>query len=189
MFEYYKSLIQKCDTSYKLFLLKFLFEEVSNGKKEFSFYELGCGIISTAWDYINDRACRFSFHDRLYDLFIDLIRKQEVIDNYSSKEDVYKYLIKIDNAAIKRKINNLVNYVPYRLIVDNEISFLLKGQIDRKKNKIIEKISNEDINTMYSINNRSIYVRNKYSDDIKRNRILLVDWINKEIKNKVGVHL
>ena len=92
----------------------------------------------------------------------------------------------VTDKEIKKRLNNLVAYVPYRLIIDSNISPILTGQTDAKKNKIIMKYTHRSDDTLYMIDKKHIYVRNKYIQDIKSNYFNLMNWINDVIKKELS---
>ena len=178
MFEYYSSLIRNRDTSYKVFLLKFIFQSVYRNKYNFTFKELSCGIVSSAWDFINEKGKRFTYHDRLYDLFEYIIDEENNIDNYASQIDVYNYLYESKDSETIKRLKSIVAYVPYRLLVDDKLMPILRGKTDRKKNMIIEQYTHVSEDTMYYISEKKIFLRDRYILDIKNNYFALINWIN-----------
>ncbi len=185
MIEYYSQLIKNRDTSYKLFMMKYLFESIYKNKTSFSFKEISCGIVSFSWNVINDKAERFTFHDKLIDLFEYINDNYDSVDNYSSQNEVYDFLINSTDKFIKKSLSNIVAYVPYRLLIDNEVAKILSGQIDRKKNGIIAEYSIRNADCLYSINGKNIIVRDAYIRDVKNNYFYLNNWIDEIIKKEL----
>lgn len=186
MIEYYSSILKNRDTSYKIFLLKYLFTSVTVDIYKFTFKELACGIVSCAWDSINDKGKAFSYHDKLYELFMYIIENYGIIDNYSSCNEVFNFLFSCTDKVILKYLNNLVVYVPYRLLVDENLANILKGEVDRKKNDIIIEYSQRCLDTIYYFEDQKIILRNEYIENITKRRSYLLNWINEIIKKELS---
>lgn len=185
MIDKFETMLKNMDTTYKMFLLKHLIVEVSKGSECFSFFELACGIVASAWDIINIKAKKFTHHDKLFDIFTDIYYKKDGIDNYSSFEEVYNYLLDCKHSDVIKQLNNIVAYAPYRLIIDENLSILIKGVPDKKKNSIIEQYSKNNIDSFYVISNKNIKIRKQYVDYIRLNSRMLTKWINSKIDEEL----
>ena len=171
-------------TSYKCFLLSFLFRNVNYNKISFSFDELSKGMVLEAWNYLPHVSESFGKNDEIYDLCVDIIvESHNEINAYSSTKDVDRYISSQNSAELKKRMNRLCLYAPYRLDVNAMIEEQLHGVADRKKNGIIEELSHK-YDLFYSISGKQIVINMQYVEFIINNRITLLRTLDDFIKER-----
>lgn len=179
------SLLHNGNTSYKYFYLLGCLDLIKNDKFEYTFNELSKYMISEALIHGDFADCRFTKNDRLFDLVTYLSNLDAKFLLSNSISDIIKLLDKyeIEDVYVSKKIKELVLYVPYRLIVNDEIKNIISNKKDASKNKIIEEAS-KNIETIYIIDNHKIIWRDKYYNFILLNRGLLKQKVIETINHK-----
>ena len=171
--------------SYKLYFLKSLLINVSNHKKEFSFYEMASWMCAYSFAEVCALGRRIRPLDKLYDTAVLAIEKEELMQS-STIAEVYNAVSETKNRELRTSIISLCNYVPYRLL-----AYLwtqeLKGKTDKQKNIMIEELSRSESRCMYSIfsiaqDRKSIEVNPKWASFITVNRERLRRWIDQRIE-------
>lgn len=170
--------------SYKLYFLKALIVNTSNDKREFDFYEMACWMCAYSFSDVCALGKRIRPLDKLYDAAVLLIEKNDLLES-SKISEVYDAVANTTDKELKRLINSLCDYVPYRLL-----AYLwqqeLKGKTDRQKNQIIEELSRSDGKSIYSIfsisvRKKSIEVNSEWTTFITNSRKRLIPWIDEKI--------
>lgn len=170
--------------SYKLYFLKALIVNTSNDKREFDFYEMACWMCAYSFSDVCALGKRIRPLDKLYDAAVLVIEKNDLLES-SKISEVYDAVANTTDKELKRLINSLCDYVPYRLL-----AYLwqqeLKGKTDRQKNQIIEELSRGDRKSIYSIfsisvRKKSIEVNSEWTTFITNSRKRLIPWIDEKI--------
>ncbi|MBO5165043.1 MAG: hypothetical protein J6B90_00390 [Lachnospiraceae bacterium] len=170
--------------SYKLYFLKALIVNTSNDKREFDFYEMACWMCAYSFSDVCALGKRIRPLDKLYDAAVLVIEKNDLLES-SKISEVYDAVANTTDKELKRLINSLCDYVPYRLL-----AYLwqqeLKGKTDRQKNQIIEELSRSDGKSIYSIfsisvRKKSIEVNSEWTTFITNSRKRLIPWIDEKI--------
>lgn len=176
-------LIKKCNTSYKYFFLLGAIDSLKINQYEYSFDYLSKVMIAEAFmhgDFVSER---YTKNDRLFDLMNNLVIANSDFGIKNNLNDIVNLLDIIDDKEIQTKMKNIVLYVPYRLIVTDELAIELSGMHDWLKNEYIENYS-QNYKTIYKIQNRSIIWRKEYYEYILKNKEYLKNEIVKMIKLK-----
>lgn len=170
--------------SYKLYFLKALIVNTSNDKREFDFYEMACWMCAYSFSDVCTLGKRIRPLDKLYDVAVLVIERNDLLQS-SKISEVYDAVANTTDKEIKRLINSLCDYVPYRLL-----AYLwqqeLKGKTDRQKNTIIEELSRSDRKCVYSIfsislHKKRIEVNPEWATFITNSRKRLIPWIDEKI--------
>lgn len=170
--------------SYKLYFLKALIVNASNDKREFDFYEMACWMCAYSFSDVCALGKRIRPLDKLYDAAVLVIENNDLLQS-SKISEVYDAVANTTDKELKRLINSLCDYVPYRLL-----AYLwqqeLKGKTDRQKNKIIEELSRSDRKCVYSIfsislHKKKIEVSSEWATFITNSRKRLIPWIDEKI--------
>ncbi len=159
------------NTAYKLFLMKYLVEKISNSKTVFSFKELSCGIVAMAWSYYEIYYERFTKNDRIYDLVQYVLSLDTDITIYSSLEDVFKFLLDSSDKEIIRRLRQMSMCAPYRLLLPFIKDVRLNCLTWDKQNAKIEELS-QQCEMFYEIRGREITINDKWVKFICNNRLL-----------------
>ena len=171
--------------SYKLYFLKVLLINVSNHKREFSFYEMGCWMCAYSFARVCVLGRRIRSLDKLYDAAVLAIEKEDLMQS-SRIPEVYHAVSETNDKELRALITSLCNYVPYRLL-----AYLwtqeLKGKTDKQKNIMIEELSRSESRCLYSIFSISqagkrIEVSPEWASFITANRERLLRWIDERIE-------
>lgn len=175
--------LKKCNTSYKLFLLKYLVLNISDEKSDFDFDELCKGMLAESWEYIETKASKFTKNDKLLALAREVCESsQGELSFYSSKTEVERYLKK-DNGEVIRMIRPLCRYAPYRLDINEQLDEFLRNKLDSEKNGIIQEMSHK-YDLFYEIWDKRITINRNYLLFIKNNRNKILDVINGEVERR-----
>ncbi len=170
--------------SYKLYFLKALIVNTSNDKREFDFYEMACWMCAYSFSDVCALGKRIRPLDKLYDAAVLAIEKNDLLES-SKISEVYDAVANTTDKELRRLINSLCDYVPYRLL-----AYLwqqeLKGKTDRQKNQIIEELSRSDGKSIYSIfsislHKKSIEVNPEWATFFVNSRKRLIPWIDEKI--------
>ncbi|MBD5583497.1 MAG: hypothetical protein HDQ88_00195 [Clostridia bacterium] len=169
------------NTSYKLFLMKYLVENISEQKSVFSFKELSCGIVAMAWEYYEKYYERFTKNDRIYDLIQYALSLNIHISIYSSNQDVFEFLINSSDKEIISRLRQMSACAPYRLLFPFVKEFKLNNLTWDKQNQKIEELS-QHYEMFYEIRCKEIFVHTKWIKFICDNRLLASQRVNLIIK-------
>lgn len=181
--EYILSLLKYSATSYKPLLLLYIIKNTNYNKKSFTFDELANGIVVEAWKYIEGRREGFNRVDAIYNLIKDIIKdSNDELSVFSNEEEIIDFIAS-DKCSLKTRIKKLCNYVPYRLLEDEELRKELAGLDDWKKNNMIADMSNR-VTLLYRIEYKTIYVHDKYISTIIGNRKSLISEIERNIEGR-----
>lgn len=181
-----EDMLKHRNTSYKLFLMKYLIENISKDKARFSFKELSCGIVAMAWSYYETNYERFTKTDRIYDLVQYVLSLNGDITIYSSYDDVFKFLLESSDKEIICRLRQMSMCAPYRLLLPFVKDFKLNSLTWDRQNKKIEELS-QQYEMFYVINGKEIIISDKWLKYICNNRLLIcqrVDFLLKEAYEK-----
>ncbi len=130
--EYLYKALDNMTTSYKLFFIKSIIDEIKNNNYEIEFKIIVARMIENSWYMINEYDINFGKMDRLNFLINNLFTIDEIKDKHT-KDSLFKYILKrIDNETI----DYLMKYVVYRVIratFDNDLINIKKDSEQQKK--------------------------------------------------------
>lgn len=174
--------------SYKLYFLKAILVNVSTSRREFSFYEMACWMCAYSFSDVCSLRHRICPLDKLFDTAVALIESEDLMEA-SKASEVYDAAFNTKNCKVRRKIRNLCNFVPYRLLA-YLWTFELKGKTDRQKNDIIEQLSQSEDRCIYALfsnsnGNKYIEVNPAWASYIAAERKRLIPWIDSKIDSFV----
>ena len=178
-------MVSNRNTSYKLFLMKYLVYNISEHKTVFSFKELSCGMVSESWKYYEHYYNRFTKNDRIFNLIQYSIDSNPEISIYSSKNQVFDFLWNNNDKQVVNMLKNLVVMVQYRLLVPFIESYELNGLTWNAQNKRIKELS-RSYEMFYVINEKCIVVNPKWVRYISLNRKLILETLEGIISDEYG---
>lgn len=180
--ETFENMLKNRNTSYKLFLMKYLLDNISENKINFSFRELSCGLVSHAWEYYETNYERFTKNDRIYDLVQYILSQYPNITIYSSVKDVLEFLLESSDREINIRLKQLSACAPYRLLFPFVKEYNLSSLPWDKQNKKIEELS-QQYEMFYEIHGKEIKINNKWLRFICCNRLLVCQRLNLILKS------
>lgn len=173
------------NTSYKLFLMKYLLENISENKIVFDFNELSCGIVAMAWPYYETYYERFTKNDRIYDLVQYVLSLNLSVSIYSPFKDVFEFLINSSDKEIVRRLKQMAMCAPYRLLLPFIKNVNLRNLTWDKQNKKIEELSHE-YEMFYTINGKEITINDDWVKYICNNRLFVCQRVEAILKEVYG---
>ncbi|HAR58247.1 MAG TPA: hypothetical protein DCR62_05840 [Acholeplasmatales bacterium] len=176
-------LLLNANTSYKYFFLLACVDSLENNKKQYSFSELSKFMLANALLYADFVQKRFTKNDRLYDLMSYISLNYSDILYMADTREIVDRLNTLDDKYVKNMLNQIVLYVPYRLISSEIIDTEIKNMPDKKKNKYIEKMSNV-YSLIYVIKNKTIFWDDTVYCYILNNKFQLKEIIVNVIRKK-----
>lgn len=176
-------MVSNRNTSYKLFLMKYLISNISEQKVDFSFKELSCGIVSESWKYYEYYYNRFTKNDRIFDLIQYSIDLNQEISIYSGKKQVFDFLWNNEDKKVINMLNRLVAMVQYRLLIPFVDHHELRGLAWINQNKRIEELSQND-EMFYEIKEKRIIINSKWMKYIISNREFILKNLEGIISNE-----
>lgn len=171
-----RKMIANRNTSYKLFLMKYLALEISLSKTVFSFKELACGMVSEAWEYYEQNFYRFTKNDRIFDLVEYSLGKSDEITIYTHKRQVFDFLWNNTDKYIIKMLKSLVAMVQFRLLVPFVDSKELSGLTWDAQNKRIRELS-QSIDMFYTINSDFITINNDWVKFVSLEREIIIKTV------------
>lgn len=180
----FSKMIFKKTTSYKLYWLYAIIEEVIHGNAEISFQRLVSRMVSLAWYPISEYHLDFGFYDQL-GMIIHSISRMKIIQNNELPERILDIVEGIEEKEVNAKMETLYLNVPYRLLS----AFLAEAYPSKKmeewKEKDVIEFSQKSENCFYSIHKeggqRSIRIRQSWYQYIYDNQLIMKDWIKYHI--------
>lgn len=173
--EYLYKALDNMTTSYKLFFIKSIIDEIKNNNYEIEFKIIVARMIENSWYMINEYDLNFGKMDRLNFLINNLFTIDELKDKYT-KDSLFKYILKrIDNETV----DYLMKYVVYRVIrptFENDLINIKKDAEQQKK--IMELYENSNL-SIYRVDNKNkkIIINQKWFEYIKNNEKDIDQWI------------
>lgn len=176
-------MISNRNTSYKLFLMRYLLSFVSKEKTKFSFRELSCGMVSEAWGYYERCYERFTKNDRIFDLVQYVVDLYSDLSVFSSKKVVFDFLMNNKDVQIISRLTKLMSMVQYRLLVPYVDIEELKGRSWSSQNKRIIQLSSQQA-MFYQIKDKSISINQEWISFISSHREMLIKIVDNVIEDE-----
>lgn len=173
--EYLYKALDNMTTSYKLFFIKSIIDEIKNNNYEIEFKIIVARMIENSWYMINEYDINFGKMDRLNFLINNLFTIDEIKDKHT-KDSLFKYILKrIDNETI----DYLMKYVVYRVIRATFDNDLINIKKDSEQQKKIMELSENSSLSIYRVDNKNkkIIINQKWFEYIKNNEKDIDQWI------------
>ena len=173
--EYLYKALDNMTTSYKLFFIKSIIDEIKNNNYEIEFKIIVARMIENSWYMINEYDLNFGKMDRLNFLINNLFTIDELKDKYT-KDSLFKYILKrIDNETV----DYLMKYVVYRVIRPTFENDLINIKKDAEQQKKIMELSENSNLRIYKVDNKNkkIIINQKWFEYIKNNEKDIDQWI------------
>lgn len=173
--EYLYKALDNMTTSYKLFFIKSIIDEIKNNNYEIEFKIIVARMIENSWYMINEYDLNFGKMDRLNFLINNLFTIDELKDKYT-KDSLFKYILKrIDNETV----DYLMKYVVYRVIRPTFENDLINIKKDAEQQKKIMELSENSNLSIYKVDNKNkkIIINQKWFEYIKNNEKDIDQWI------------
>lgn len=173
--EYLYKALDNMTTSYKLFFIKSIIDEIKNNNYEIEFKIIVARMIENSWYMINEYDINFGKMDRLNFLINNLFTIDEIKDKHT-KDSLFKYILKrIDNETV----DYLMKYVVYRVIRPTFENDLINIRKDAEQQRKIMKLSENSSLSIYRVDNKNkkIIINQKWFEYIKNNEKDIDQWI------------
>ena len=173
--EYLYKALDNMTTSYKLFFIKSIIDEIKNNNYEIEFKIIVARMIENSWYMINEYDLNLGKMDRLNVLINNLFTIDELKDKYT-KDSLFKYILKrIDNETV----DYLMKYVVYRVIRPTFENDLINIKKDADQQKKIMELSENSSLSIYRVDNKNkkIIINQKWFEYIKNNEKDIDQWI------------
>ena len=173
--EYLYKALDNMTTSYKLFFIKSIIDEIKNNNYEIEFKIIVARMIENSWYMINEYDINFGKMDRLNFLINNLFTIDEIKDKHT-KDSLFKYILKrIDNETV----DYLMKYVVYRVIRPTFENDLINIKKDAEQQKKIMELSENSNLSIYRVDNKNkkIIINQKWFEYIKNNEKDIDQWI------------
>ena len=173
--EYLYKTLDNMTTSYKLFFIKSIIDEIKNNNYEIEFKIIVARMIENSWYMINEYNISFGKMDRLNFLINNLFTIDEIKEKYT-KDSLYKYILKrIDNETV----DYLMKYVVYRVIRPTFENDLINIRKDAEQQRKIMELSENSSLSIYRVDNKNkkIIINPKWFEYIKNNEKDIDQWI------------
>lgn len=173
--EYLYKALDNMTTSYNLFFIKSIIDEIKNNNYEIEFKIIVARMIENSWYMINEYDLNFGKMDRLNFLINNLFTIDELKDKYT-KDSLFKYILKrIDNETV----DYLMKYVVYRVIRPTFENDLINIKKDAEQQKKIMELSENSNLSIYRVDNKNkkIIINQKWFEYIKNNEKDIDQWI------------
>lgn len=173
--EYLYKALDNMTTSYKLFFIKSIIDEIKNNNYEIEFKIIIARMIENSWYMINEYDINFGKMDRLNFLINNLFTIDEIKDKHT-KDSLFKYILKrIDNETV----DYLMKYVVYRVIRPTFENDLINIRKDAEQQRKIMELSENSSLSIYRVDNKNkkIIINQKWFEYIKNNEKDIDQWI------------
>lgn len=173
--EYLYKALDNMTTSYKLFFIKSIIDEIKNNNYEIEFKIIVARMIENSWYMINEYDINFGKMDRLNFLINNLFTIDEIKDKHT-KDSLFKYILKrIDNETL----DYLMKYVVYRVIRPTFENDLINIRKDAEQQRKIMELSENSSLSIYRVDNKNkkIIINQKWFEYIKNNEKDIDQWI------------
>lgn len=175
----FSRLLKTTTNIYKFYWLWSIVDEIMVGNQRIFIKQLACRLIVKSWYSLTRYKLSFGVQDQL-SLLVEYIQQNLLCDHSILEESLLDQLLLIDDPIFLDKLNNLIRYVPYRLLAP---FFDLRGIADHKKNRVIKELAGSDPICFYcfSDNDEFIIVNSKWLDYILFNSAIIYGWIKYHI--------
>ena len=173
--QYLYKALDNMTTSYKLFFIKSIIDEIKNNNYEIEFKIIVARMIENSWYMINEYDINFGKMDRLNFLINNLFTIDEIKDKHT-KDSLFKYILKrIDNETV----DYLMKYVVYRVIRPTFENDLINIRKDAEQQRKIMELSENSSLSIYRVDNKNkkIIINQKWFEYIKNNEKDIDQWI------------
>lgn len=167
-------------TSYKIYWFLGIYKEIILGNKKITFKRVVCRMIANAWYPLLQYHLSFGYFDKLHEA-VSYINSRYGFGTTVNENDIVEILENDDDKELNKKLKEFYNMVPYRLISPffTEQVSELKGH---QKNRLIEKLSNENNGILYKIirenKKLSIVIDDSWFNYIFNNQAIVKGWVN-----------
>ncbi len=167
---------KRVTNSYKLYWFYALFEKIKNKKIKFKFTDIILKMITKCWYTITEYKLNFGSQDKLGDLVLYIYENYKIDKDVNEKElmsylfEIYKY-----DKVVQKQVNDICNYVPYRLI--STFYPEITGLKDYKKNGEIETLSQKDNRAIYKIDKKKLIINEPWYKYIYKNQLIIKGWL------------
>lgn len=167
----------KVVASYKMYWLLSLLDEVSLGNEEIEFRKLISKMVVYAWYPLLKFKLSFGLCDNLAKVVNYISDTYNLASNYNEHE-LFDFIYTSQDKTLNKMLKELTLNVPYRFL-SPFFEDKLKGQ--KKVQKMIEELSNEDTKCIYKIyknekNENSIRVKENWCNYLKYNYKIIQGW-------------
>ncbi len=167
----------KVVASYKMYWLLALLDEISLGNFEIEFRILICKMVVKAWYPLLKYKLSFGLCDNLAKVATYISDTYNLESNYDERK-LFDFIYSSQDKTLNKMLKELTLNVPYRFLspfFENK----LRGQ--KKVQKLIEELSNEDNECIYEIykNNKDencIRIKNNWCNYLKYNYRIIQGW-------------
>ncbi|GAB6100180.1 HNH endonuclease domain-containing protein [Halanaerocella petrolearia] len=168
--------LKRITNSYKLYWFTSILDGIKKGQQEFGFQNLALKMVTKSWYSIVEYKLNFGSQDKLGKLVLDIYNSYDLSKDIKESDlfDFLQYII-AKNEEIKERVNKLCKFVPYRLL--SPFYFEIVGVKDYKKNKLIEKLSNQDNKAIYQIQDQKIIINQNWFNYIYKNQTIVEGWL------------
>lgn len=168
--------------SYKIYWFKAIFDYANKGIRIISMDKLLARMLANAWNICINTNLSLGNMDKLREYILDIVTLYPNLKEEDDIDIIENKIINITSKTIKKKINNLLEYVPYRLLTPFLKEFNL-ALTPEKTEKYIEKCSLVKKDVLYKICNKTIFINESYYEYIRKNNIIILKWINYNLEN------
>ena len=186
---YLERMLEHKATSYKLFWLKSILEEVQETQcQQISFDRLVTRMISEAWYPLVKYRLNLGHQDKLQRV-VDYVVEHYGYTSKTSKEKILNALYHSEKVSSDKDFQwmkkQFYDMVPYRLI-NPFFSEQTKGIRDQKKNRLIEKLASESEACFYKIittekNSKSICIQEDWVEYLYKNYAVIRGWLENKL--------
>ncbi|MCH4266649.1 MAG: hypothetical protein LKF79_08410 [Solobacterium sp.] len=193
---YLERMVSHTTASYKLYWLQGILQEVIQGHRVIPLSSITARMVSSAWFPVIYYHLSFGHSDSLGDL-ITYLNHDLHVDRETREADVQKYILSSEDQNLKKQMNDLLRYVPTRLIrpfYEDQFKEYKNIHPEFKEGMTGDLILNwnasSEIDALYVLDPKQgiLTVNESWYDYLRINQAVIMGWLNYKIVQYVQKH-
>jgi len=177
--------------SYKLYWFKGVFDEALEGNDHVPFERIAARMIASAWYPVTYFRLNLGASDKLEDA-VNWTREVCELGPDASKQEIVEAILESDDRELLRKVRNLCNFVPYRLIrpfYDDRFAAertRYGGIRDAQINSLIFQFNRNDTDGApyrFNAERNAIEINHEWARYFRENKHVIQGWFDMKLVN------
>lgn len=179
-------MLSSMTNSYKIYWLKAYIDEVLDGAGEITFRRMTARMVADAWYPVNYFHLSLGLQDQL-GRAVACCKRELGLGDAVAADDIVAAVASSENSEVRKSVDMLCTYVPYRLIrlfYEDELASVREREgklLDRMVNPAVIECNRTDSNGapyVFSQSGDSIVVDEEWAAYLRENRCIIEGWLD-----------